>query len=288
MVSPKYVDRITLEKRSSMAMSSPFKDAEIAFNWLNRDYPIYHEHTHWELLVVLSGKISHNINGSEYVMKKGDACIIRPSDKHSLTFYNKQWGRDYQQINFTFSNDFAQKLLGVYDRYEDILREENSLQFSIDDSEIATIYDKALLTQNLPQANYEMSSRLILMRIVTLFFEQRMLFNTAYPTWLNEFIVYINNPSTFGKPTKELAATTPYSYSRLSTLFKQYVGTTIVEYMNEKKMIYAKRLLRTTGFTTLQISEMIGYNSLSSFNHLFKDTFGVTPSQYRKEKQAKQ
>lgn len=287
MASPKYVEKITLEQRSSMAMSSPFKDAEIAFNWLNRDYPIYHEHTHWELFVVLAGKISHTVNGEEYVMKKGDACIIRPSDKHSLAFQNKQWGRDYQQINFTFSNDFAQKLLEVYERYEDILQEEKSLQFSIDDSEIATIYDKALLTQNLPQANYEMSSKLILMRIITLFFEQRMLFDTAYPTWLNEFVVYINNPSTFDKSTKELAATTPYSYSRLSTLFKQYVGTTIVDYMNEKKMIYAKRLLRTTRLTTLQISEMIGYNSLSSFNHLFKDTFGITPSRYRKEKQVK-
>lgn len=287
MAIPKYVEKITLEQKSSMAMSSPFKDAEIAFNWLNRDYPIYHEHTHWELLVVLSGKICHSINGEEYVMQKGDACIVRPSDKHSLVFQDKQWGRDYQQINFTFSSDFARKLLEVYERYDEILLEEKSLQFYVDDSELANIYDKALLTQNLPQSNYEMSSKLILMHIVTLFFEQRMLFDTSYPTWLNEFIVYINNPSTFDKSTKELATTTPYSYSRLTTLFRQYVGTTIVDYMNTKKMKYAKRLLCTTGLTTLQISEMIGYNSLSSFNHLFKSTFGITPSQYRKEKQVK-
>ena len=48
-------------------------------------------------------------------------------------------------------------------------------------------------------------------------------------------------------------------------------------------MGYAKRLLRTTRLTTLQISETIGYSSLSSLNHLFKKKYGITPSEYRKE-----
>lgn len=287
MESPKYVDKIKLDKRATIEMSSPFRNADIAFNWLNRDYPIYHEHSHWELFVIMSGEICHNINGKEELLKKGDVCLIRPVDKHSLKLKRKQKD-NYQHINFMFSDEFARKILGVYDCYEEVLNEKESIHFALDAYDISMIYDKTLLAQNLSQQKYEMSTKAIVSRILVKFFEQRTLFDSEYPEWLNEFMIYINNPDVFGKSTRDLAKYTPYSYSRLTTLFKQYVGVTIVDYVNEKRMIYAKRLLRTTKLTTLQISEMIGYNSLSSFNHLFKDTFGVTPTEYRKEHSKKQ
>ena len=68
MDSPKYVKKVILKPKSTIEMSSPFRTANIAFNWLNRDYPIYHEHSHWELLVIMSGEICHNINGKENIL----------------------------------------------------------------------------------------------------------------------------------------------------------------------------------------------------------------------------
>ena len=48
-------------------------------------------------------------------------------------------------------------------------------------------------------------------------------------------------------------------------------------------MTYAKRLLRTTDMTILQISSsMLFYDSLATFNHNFKKFFSMTPSEYRK------
>lgn len=288
MDSPKYVEKVTLERRASMEMSSPFKNASVAFNWLNRDYPIYHDHNHWELLIIVSGTIHHHINGYESVLKRGDACVIRPADKHSLVIESEQEQRNYQQINITFSDDYARKLFDVYDSYEAVLEEEKPIQFLLDESELTFVCSRALLTQNLPQQSYVMNTKLILVRLMTSLYEQKTLFDKTYPTWLNEFLLCINNPTSFGKSMSELAETTPYSYSRLSVLFKQYVGKTILDYMNETRMVYAKRLLQTTTLTTLQISEMIGYNSLSSFNHLFKTYFGITPSEYRKGKNKKE
>lgn len=283
MEKPQYVNDVILKTKVSMEMSSPFKNATVAFNWLNRDYPIYHEHSHWEVLLILEGEICHNINENETVIKAGDACLIRPTDRHSLTL-KKEYRNKYQQINFTFSDSFARKLLDVYGMYEHVLAEPAAIQFSIDDNEMALIKDKTLLAQNLSQEDYEMSTKTIISRLVASFLDNKILHDRNYPDWLNELIVVMNNPNSFSMSTKELAGCTPYSYSRLTTLFKSYVGMTITEYMNEKRMVYAKRLLSTTKLTTLQISEMIGYNSLSSFNHLFKDVYGITPSEYRKSK----
>ena len=283
MNQPKYIEDIILVKRSTMELTSPFKDISVGLNMIQKEYPQYHDHTHWEVLVVMQGKICHNINGRECVLEKGDACLIRPTDKHSL-FFPKVENRGYQQANIYFTIDFAKQLLGTFGCYESLLQEKEGIRFQLDSLDISALYDDILMAQNLSKDMYEMSSKLILSGILLKYLKRNIWYNPEFPKWLNEFIVYINNPINFDKPVKELVASTPYSYSRLTTLFKQYVGETLVDYLSEKKMRYVKRLLRTTELTTLEISEMIGYMSLSSLNHSFKKAYGITPSEYRKKK----
>lgn len=267
---------------ASFEMSSPFQDAVIAIDWCNQDYPVYHDHEHWELTILLLGEVKHTINGEQHILTRGDACLIRPTDKHSLKF-PKGYRGEYQHINISFKDEFARQLLLAYDSYEKLLARKESLHFKVDDAELIMLYDRAILTQNLPQDKYEISTKLIASRILVNFFEQDLLFDSNYPEWLNLFLNEISNPNNFGKSVKALAEGTSYSYSRLARLFKQHTGQTIVNYVNDKKMVYTKRLLRTTSLTTLQIAEKIGFTSLSSFNHLFKETYGLTPSEYRKQ-----
>lgn len=287
--TPQYseYDRYHFNTHSFIEMSSPFKDAIVGFNWCNQDYPIVHDHDHWELTVILSGEINHFINSEQLTLKRGDACLIRPTDKHCLKFKPGFQGQ-YQHINFTFKDEFAQQILSTYGSYDELIERKQSLHFTLDDPELIMFYDKALLAQNLSQEKYEMSAKLIVSRILVSFFEQELLYDSGYPDWLNLFLVEISNPNSFSKSVKELAEGTSYSYSRLARLFKQYTGQTIVDYVNEKKMVYTKRLLRATNLTTVQISEKIGFSSLSSFNHLFKEAYGLTPSEYRKQHKKEQ
>lgn len=281
--SPHYVDNVVLMSKATLEMSSPFKDVKVAFNWLNRDYPRYHGHSHWELLVVMSGEISQNLNGMKAILKRGDVCLIKPKDKHSLNFIKKDV-KNYQHINFIFSDELAEEFFSIYGCYDEIVDGTEPVYFTIDNSDIAMIYEKALLAQTLPQEQYEACAKIMVSKIMLEYIEQKTLFNAEYPEWLNAFLSQLSNPINFNLKVEELAQTTSYSYSRLSRLFKQHMGVTIVDYLNEKKMIYAKRLLRSTDLSTLQIAERIGYNSLSSFNHLFKKAYGVTPSEYRKKR----
>ncbi len=48
-------------------------------------------------------------------------------------------------------------------------------------------------------------------------------------------------------------------------------------------MAYAKALFRTTDLSVLQIAEELRYASISYFIKKFKDLFGLTPLQYRRE-----
>jgi len=37
----------------------------------------------------------------------------------------------------------------------------------------------------------------------------------------------------------------------------------------------------TTDYNTLDICTRIGFDSLSHFNHVFKDFYGITPTEYK-------
>ena len=72
--------------------------------------------------------------------------------------------------------------------------------------------------------------------------------------------------------------------STLKSLFKTVYGQPLAAHMKEHRMEYAARLLRTTTDSLAEIAEKVGYESQSKLTAAFKSTYGVLPSEYRKEK----
>ena len=72
--------------KASLKVSSPYPTIRASFNWLNVDFPYPHTHTHWEIFIILKGKLKHTINGVQEIGSKGYACIIRPNDYHYLEY----------------------------------------------------------------------------------------------------------------------------------------------------------------------------------------------------------
>lgn len=282
MNTPHFANNGQADPVASFDLASPYHNLDVAFHWKNVDYPALHTHEHWEIFVVMQGEIMHTINGQKTLCKRGDAWLMRPNDLHALRFSSAA-SQNYQNINFIFSSQFAEQLLRPHRDPNELINTQRPLSFSINESDLNSIYDKCLYTQNLPKEQYEASAKLLVAQLMLIFLEQDTVFDLKYPVWFNNFLIYISTPSNFDLSLKELSQATPYSYSRLAVLFKEYTGITFASYVTEKKLTYAKQLLRTTSMTTLQISEKVGYTSLSAFNHLFKKTFSMTPSEYRKK-----
>ena len=68
----------------------------------------------------------------------------------------------------------------------------------------------------------------------------------------------------------------------LSRLFKQMMGKGYTEYIKEKKMERALELLKEDK-SVKDIAQKLGYNSPQYFIKIFKEVYGVTPYQYKKE-----
>lgn len=69
--------------------------------------------------------------------------------------------------------------------------------------------------------------------------------------------------------------------SYLSRLFKQEVGVTISEYIQEKKIETAQNMLIYSEFSPAEISSILAFPNQSYFTQIFKKRTGMTPKNYQ-------
>lgn len=65
--------------------------------------------------------------------------------------------------------------------------------------------------------------------------------------------------------------------------FKNYTGKTPFEYINSYRLLQAEHLLRTTTRSIVDIGLSCGFTGQSYFGKVFKQQYGVSPAQYRKD-----
>lgn len=71
------------------------------------------------------------------------------------------------------------------------------------------------------------------------------------------------------------------SVSRLSHVFRQQAGATVIDYLTNTRIELAKELLISTNKNCTEICFETGYNNQSYFTRIFKEIVGATPKQFR-------
>lgn len=80
----------------------------------------------------------------------------------------------------------------------------------------------------------------------------------------------------------ELAAQAQLSKFHFSRLFKQATGLSPSRYLLDLRLKTARRLLRETDRSIIEIALDIGYRNPGRFAQLFRRELGITPSEYRR------
>nr|WP_283246413.1 helix-turn-helix transcriptional regulator [Paenibacillus sp. Marseille-Q4541] len=75
------------------------------------------------------------------------------------------------------------------------------------------------------------------------------------------------------------------SMYELSRLFKQETGQSIIDYINFQRIKAAVQLLENHNLSITDIAQMVGYNDVNYFIKVFKKMNGITPKQFRKNKE---
>ena len=88
-----------------------------------------------------------------------------------------------------------------------------------------------------------------------------------------------------GLMLKDVAGAVGMSESRFSTVFAQESGKTFTEYLTWLRLSRAMDLLAATDKKGTQIAQEVGYSDAHYFSYLFKKNMGITPGEYRAQKQ---
>lgn len=85
-----------------------------------------------------------------------------------------------------------------------------------------------------------------------------------------------------GYSRSDLAKELGVSEYQASNVINAHFGKSLPQLLNEYRVEDAKRLLEETGADVKVIAEETGFNSIATFNRVFRDITGHTPSAYRK------
>lgn len=79
----------------------------------------------------------------------------------------------------------------------------------------------------------------------------------------------------------ELAGVLGVSYGFLEGIFKVTVGVDLTTYRTFIRLHHARRLLACTALPILEVARLAGFRHQSHFAKVFRDSTGMTPSEYR-------
>ena len=104
--------------------------------------------------------------------------------------------------------------------------------------------------------------------------------NLAMPNHMKE---YINHNLSARLSAENVASQVGISAAHARRLFRSAFGITIHQYVKERTLAAAQRLLSFSDYTVAEISEQLGYCDDNYFSAVFKKEFGISPTQYRQK-----
>ena len=104
-----------------------------------------------------------------------------------------------------------------------------------------------------------------------------------YVQRFNQALEYINKHYMEDISQEFLASEIGFSKYHFSRLFKQYTNYTFCDYLCFRRMKAAEEMLESPDYSITEVAINSGFPSISTFNRLFKQQKGCTPSEYRRQ-----
>lgn len=128
----------------------------------------------------------------------------------------------------------------------------------------------------------KVESRGIVFQLLSRFFKQGQSKIEMEDNRIAKTVLYIRKHLNEAIELEKLAEISCLSKDHFIRLFKKELGTTPLQYINQKKIEKAQLLLITEELAVKEIAFQLAFDDYSYFNRLFKKTTGVTPQEFRR------
>ncbi len=274
----------------------------------------YHYHDFDKILVFFKGNITYTIEGKAYALIPEDIILVPQGDSHKVeieeeihtdsyneninrnTGNNQKQSTEYKRLVIYLSPQFLTQIeeeginlrecfTKVKERYSNVIRLQEKGESNLiilakqmcremesrEKKEFRNLYKKTYLLQFLILLNRMMMDENV-----------HFVDTSRCNKKIVEIIQYINNHLTEEISIDMLAENFYISKYHMMRQFKEETGYTIGNYMNQKRLLLARELLKQ-GESVTRVYLDCGFKEHSTFIRAYKQMFHELPSLRRKE-----
>lgn len=249
---------------------------------------VLHINQYYEIYVFIQGDTDYIVGDSYFPLQSGDIIIINPYEVHKAVLKSTQFYERFYLLVPTDTFDCFK-----FDPLDEIL--ENTLQkrnlISLPEQHrknaIDLLYQMlAVLKKDSSDSGHLLAHGLFL-QFITLVSKNALKEATSHtgnlPKIILDILKYIDTNLVQITSIDQIAAHFGISPPYFSTIFKKAIGTPAIKYIQARKIAYAKNLLDKDVSVTDACYES-GFNDCAYFIKIFKQHIGLTPLQYKKNK----
>jgi beta-xylosidase/AraC-like DNA-binding protein len=244
-----------------------------------------HFHSSIELIMVLDGKLTVNIEGEKYHLGKEDVILINSNLHHGCESDSEicflRLSLSYSELCRLLSHSKIEfkcnSVLEKGEKYEElkiILRKLLNIYYQKSETKVLQFYN----------LSYQFVQLLTDKFMAYLGNDDNDNLDSE-EVRITEIINYIGDQYRNDISLQDLADQLHLSISYLSRYIKEALGCNFLQYLNQVRMEHAIEELLFTDAPVTRVAYDNGFANVAAFNKRFKELYDETPSAYRRKKQ---
>ncbi|MDO4291971.1 MAG: AraC family transcriptional regulator [Eubacteriales bacterium] len=265
------------------------EDFELFHNYTEHSVATqYHTHNFYEILFFLSGTVEYEVEGRRYFLRPGDIILTNNSELHKTIIGE---GRPYDRYVLWIRPEYLETMSCRFPDFAFSACFDSTAQFHynlVRPGQEVFASCLQLLEKLMAMEPASMEQGMNVLRACCLT-ELLVLLNLAQKNTeltpgihvisnpkIDEVVFYINTHLREDLTLDTLARQFFVSKFYLSRLFKECMGISLHQYILNKRLLLAKRLL-SGGMEPYLVCGEAGFGDYSHFSRSFKRYFGIAP-----------
>lgn len=253
-----------------------------------------HYHDFYELYFYLGDGMRYFIGNKTFYVKKYDLILIDKFTYHRTSYKEKGFKERLliylydDVINIIGNEILKQKIVNLFKK------KKISFYSSFSKYMLDTLMNRVLpkyYNKSNPSIS-QLQARLVMLDLLLEIAEmdengqliEDNSITTPQENRVSDIVSYINSNYSKQITLDELSKIFFINKYYLCHIFKEVTGMSITDFINRKRLAESKKLLKYTDYNITEISQMVGFNSVSRFISLFREKFEETPKSFRESK----
>ena len=266
-----------MSSKARLAASEFDKDANISVRQsIGLPGSTLHCHDFYELEIIVGGNTQTLLNGKSYRVDGGAVFFLSPADFHEYSFCE---GLNLYNIQFT-NEAISSRILEQAVSASKNVYVPNEKDFDEIVKLVSVMYE---LDKN--GATADIQTRIlesILLILINGEIKEKNAPKDGFDHDIQKAVMYIRAHFKENPSLMEVAETIPLNPRYFCTKFRKHTGKSYKQYLKQTKLRYARKLIVATSLSMIDVAENSGYSSQSHFNCEFKEYYGISPLEMRK------